>query len=611
MMRWLLRPSLVTALSAAVVVGAFLIIWATGLFPGRGGDLLAPLPVAREDREIVWLYAATNPTAWERFVAGVRRSAERLRAAHPGLEAQIGPDAFPRHTTATPQVALAIPGTGRRLVFRWYKLTSDLKTRDWIEALLHRDPPPLAIIGGSSSDGAIELAAHLQQAGAALPEARRPLLLLTTATADRVQTHPAEVAGRRWPSKGGEDSEETLGIGLGDLYPGRTFRFCFSNRQMAAAVTRFVWTQDDLRPDGDPVYMAQWLDDSYSPDLTEGFWQALRAQVAESAVRDWSWVTGCVGAGGSHLGVGGGIFPVHRAGPEASSFSMAILPTPHPIDSSVGSFAGPNRFESKAARHLIDLLLEYERTAHKPGALATGTHNSQQRPLLVLTGQAQPSRRFLRALEGYGPQAARRFVVATGDAIAFNTIYRDRLPAWPIQDLPFPLVFFCHHNPTDRTAGFRPEAESAAAPANGGVAATGTEDVLLYEDIIDALIQADATSAADAADLGRRMRDTRLGPDGRVGPGREGVPLFDAIGNRRSGTGEHVVCLRPCLRRVERGKGETATEVVLPEATIEVWAWRPLAGPETGGHVWQHVGEPLRVNYDDVPGDGGEVHVGK
>jgi hypothetical protein len=607
MMRWLLRPSLVTALSAAAVVGAFLIILATGLFPG-GGDLLAPLPVSAEEREIVWLYAATNSTPWERFVAGLRRSAERLQTAYPGLEAQIGPDAFPRHTTATPQVALSFPATGRRLVFRWYKLTSDLKARDWIEGLLHRDPPPLAIIGGSSSDAARELAAYLRNASAALPEDRRPLLLLTSATADRVRNHSADPAGRHSLQPGGAGSEEA--VGLCDLYPDRTFRFCFSNRQMAAAVTRFVWSQDDLRPDSDPVYVAQWLDDSYSPDLVEGFWQALCAQVAESAVREWSWVTGCVGAGGSGPGLGGAVFPVHRAGPEASSFSMAILPTPHPIDSSVGAFASPNRFESKAARHLIDLLLEYERM---PRAPATELPKPQKRPLLVLTGQAQPSRRFLRALEGYGPQAARRFVVATGDAIPFNTVYRDRLPAWPIQDLPFPLVFFCHHNPTDRAAGFRPDVETAAAPADGGVAATGTEDVLLYEDIIDALARADATTAADAAELGRRLRDTRLGPDGRVGPGRKGVPLFEADGNRRSGTGEHVVCLRPRLRRVERGKGETATEVVLPEASIEVWAWRRTAAASrfARGHVWQRVGEPLRVNYDDFPADGGDVHAGK
>ncbi len=591
-MRWLLRPSLVAALSAAAVVGAFLIIWASGLFPA-GGAPLGPLPVAAGEREIVWLYAATNPTAWERFVAAVRRSAERLQAAHPGLEAQVHPDeAFPRHTTAVPQVALAFPPGGPRLVFRWYKLTSDLKARDWIDALIRRRPPPLAIIGGSSSDAAREVAIHLRQAATALPEEERPLLLLTSASADRVQIDPGEADGRRIPAPVGEESEEGPGISLNDLYPGRTFRFCFSNRQMAAAVTRFLWTQDDLRPDADPVYMARWEDDSYSRDLVEGFWKALRALVAESAAGQWCWVTGCAGTGSSP-GLAGGIFPRHRAGPKASRFSMSILPTPQVIDSSVGSFAQANHYEAKVARDLIDLLLSYEAAPRPP----------QERPLLVLTGQAQPSRRFLRALEGYAPYPSRRFVVATGDAIAFNTVYRDRKAAWPIQDLPFPLVFFCHHNPIDRAAGFRPDGESGAGPEEGP-AATGTEEVLLYEDIVDALVQAGAAEADGAADLDRRLRGTRLGADGRVGLGPDGVLLFDDGGGRRSGTGEHVVCLRPRVLRVPRRQGEMAAELVLPEATIEVWAWRRLAG----GHSWQRVGEPLRVRYDEFPGDGGGAH---
>src|SRR5436190_1329205 len=83
-------------------------------------------------------------------------------------------------------VLLVLLAEGGRLVFRWYKLTSDWKARDWVEALLKRRPPPLAIIGGSSSDAARELAWQLRRQGAGLPETERPLLLLTTATADRV-----------------------------------------------------------------------------------------------------------------------------------------------------------------------------------------------------------------------------------------------------------------------------------------------------------------------------------------------------------------------------------------------------------------------------------------
>src|SRR5262249_61875524 len=106
---------------------------------------------------------------------------------------------------------------------------------------------------------------------------------LTTATADRVplrntaSSEPAtadHVPGDdQGPAEPGEPGE--AGVGLNRLYPGRTFRFCFTNRQMAAAVTSFLWDRDDLRPDADPVHMVRWADDTYSGDLLEGFWQAL------------------------------------------------------------------------------------------------------------------------------------------------------------------------------------------------------------------------------------------------------------------------------------------------------------------------------------------------
>jgi hypothetical protein len=327
--------------------------------------------------------------------------------------------------------------------------------------------------------------------------------------------------------------------------------------------------------------MVRWEDDSYSRDLIEGFWRALRSQTALEAARLWAWANGGVVLGGPP-GVGG-VFPVHHAGPKASRFAMSIPPTPQVVDSSVGSFSGANPFEAKVARDTIEQLLALEEAGRPP----------QARPLLILTGQTQPSRRFLRSLEGYAPQPARRFVVATGDALAFNTVYRDSQVAWHIQDLPYPLVFFCHRNPIDEAAGFRPGH------------ATGTEDILLYEDIIEALALAAAAPVADAGALAERLRQTRLGADGRLGPGTDGLPLFDAGGNRRSGTGEHVVCLRPRVVRADPA-GRPAVERVMPEAAIEVWAWR---GTAPAGHVWRRVGEPLVVLYDDFPGDGGTAHV--
>jgi len=597
MMKHFFRPSILIALSAAVVVGAVVVVFQGPPVQGRP----APLPVAAGELEIVWLYTATNAASWERFVTAVRRTAERLQDDHPGLEADVNA-AFPQQTTAVPQVALTLPGSGPRFVFRWYKLTSDWKTRDWIEALLKRQPPPLAIIGGSSSDNARELAAHLNQFAEELPEAARPLLLLTTATADRVAPYPRtrETAAAEEatvsPPVGGKSSR---GVRLTRLYPGRTFRFCFTNRQMALAVTDFIWSQADIRPDSDPVYMAKWDDDSYSRDLVDAFWEQLHVVMAQSMANQWAWLSGSAAAGlwPPLYPAGSGIYPVDRLpldpDDSGSRFYLAIPPTPQVIDSSVGAYSTPNRYEAKVARDLLDLLKNQPR--------------QQKRPLMILTGQSQPSRRFLRALLRSVPDLAGRFVVATGDAISFNTVYRDRQIAWNIQDLPFPLVFFCHHNPIDPGAGFRPDEDGDNRTEEGEVnttATTGTEDVLLFGDIVEALIQTgapvDAPVCADAAELAERLAGARLLGD-RIVLGTQGIRLFKKDGQRQSGTGEHVVCLRPAFNDFR--------DLLLPEATIEVWAWRrrDWSRGERGQH-WQRYGEPLTVHYGDMPVSGGERH---
>jgi hypothetical protein len=583
MMRGLLRPSVLLS-AALVAVAALLAAWVSGgLFGPRGKPPPQPLPVGAADREIVWLDPATNSAAWDRFVTGIKHSAKRLAADFPGITAD-SEDAYPRHAFITPQVALALPD-GRRLVFRWYKLTSDWKTADWITALLRRDPPPLAIMGGSSSDAARELALELARLSAELPAPRRPLLLLTQATANRVPADPADSAHR--PQAEG-DAGQLPGVGLCELYPGRTFRFCFSNRQMAATVTRFVWSREELRPDADPVYMVQWVDDSYSTDLLNSFLPALAAQLTESAVRQWGWVTGAA-LGGQPPGFSGGPFPVDRAGYRASAFSLSSTVPSQRVDSSVGLFATPNRFESEQAAQLLDQVVRREGPV-------------QEHPLLILTGQSGPARRFLRAVERYSPQPARRIVVATGDGLSFNTVYRDRQIAWPIQDLPYDLVFFCHRNPVDREAGFRPVGEAAPDAEATAAATTGTEDVLLYQDVIEALAYAQAAADADADVLRPRLSAIRIGTDGRITGSAGGTPFFDAAGERRSGTGEHVVWLHPQIelqaQKEPFGNDREPVMRVQPAATLEVWAWQPAG---SGGVWWQQAGETLSVSYVNSP----------
>jgi hypothetical protein len=584
-MKRLLRPVLLLALSGALVGGAVLAF--------RGGPSLSrpvPLPVAAGTHEIVWLYAATNASNWERFVAATERLEERFAdlAVHTT-------GAFPPQTTAVPEVVLSWPAEQHRLVFRWYKLTSDWKTRDWIAALANRQPPPLAVIGGSTSDAARDLAFRMRAACAALPPASRPLLLLTTATADRVPLEEGVA------DLGPDDPDEPYGIALNRVYPGRTFRFCFTNRQMAGAVTQFLGSQPDLRPDTDPFHMVKWDDDSYSRDLIDGFGRALRHLVAPDAARDWSFATG-LAAGGFPPTFAGGAFPLDRLGKDRPPpFRLAILPPTQLIDSSVGDFLKPNRYEMKVAADLLDQVGQ----------------RRQNRPLLVVTGQSAPTRRFLHALALMAPEQTRRFVVATGDGVSFNSVYRDRQVAWPIQDLPCKLVFFCHHNPVDAGAGFRPESDARGAPAKlGSAAATGTEDVLLYTGIVEALVQAfhdGGVPCANAGALAERMAVLRL-EAGRISSSPQGRLLFSDSGNRLGSVGEHVVCVRPRfmgVRILSDGTRapldpdaeltpDTVIERVLPEATIEVWAW----GPGAGGAAWQRK-DRLTVPYYEGPREGG------
>jgi hypothetical protein len=574
-MKWLFRPSILLAASAALVVGAAVLMF-HGAPPLNRPE---PLPVGADEAEVVWLYGAVNASSWERFVAAVQRTADQMKDGHPGLSCPVTEATFPRQTTAVPELAVTLPassGARSRLVFRWYKLTSERKIRDWVEALMSRQPPPLAIIGGNSSDAARELATQLNRRAARLPAAAPPRLLLTTPPPDRVEP------GAEWRAAQAQAPSIDGPVPLERLYPGRTFRFCFTNRQMASAVTRFIWDRDDLRPDTDPIHLVRWDDDSYSRDLIDGFWEALRRPLTWDTARDWAWVSGCVansGLGGPPpVPLAGGAFPTHRAGLLGTRFQMRILPTPQFIDSSVGSFESPNRFEARAA---ADLVVNLERDPE------------QRRPLLVVSGQSQPSRRFLRALARAAPALAHRFVVATGDALSFNNVYRDRQVFWHIQDLPFKLVFFCHHNPIDEAAGFRPA--SASGPERpdelGRTATTGTEDVLLYGDIVEALVLAaeGGSGPADAAAVGSRLLQVRRA-DGRLTFETHGQPFFDADGNRRSATGEHVVCVRP-LYRGER---------VLPQATIEVSALEP----EGLRRTFRDYGEPLRVQYDDATPEG-------
>ncbi len=486
-------------------------------------------PVPSGDQEIAWIHTATNSTNWERFVEGVRHVEQTLRESKPelGLAADFS-NAFPEQTTVVPEVVLRVHGSPHRLWFRWYKLTADQGNAYWVEKLAHRNPPPLAIIGGGSSDRARDLARELQNIRAEV--SAPPLLLITTATADEVFVP-------------GDGLKSLLAI-----YPDRSFRFCFTNRQMAEAVVSFLWRTPEFghssllagavpyaaggnvwgslalvaagsEPSLARVYALEWADDPYSVDLSHQFRGQLAARNADIGQK-------------------------------------------FRVPYSVGDYHRPNPWEMLRAEEL----------------LAQMRQHPDQRPILVVPAVDRAARRLLRALASSAPRLLREqgAVAVGGDSINFETIHRDRQFAWHIQDIPIPLVFFSHENPVYWPNG------------SGGNAGQATDDMLHNANIVRAVV--DATFA----DHGSRLRPIVTGPDElaqRLRNRDRNRDLFDPSGNRKGGSGEFIIYLRPQL---DEGR-------VTPEANIEVWSWQ--GATETRGRWWRHH-RTLTVRY----GEGDPTH---
>lgn len=514
-MRRLLRPSLLVIVSAILLIATIVILWP--LWGQASTNPTQPLAVPAGDQEVAFLGAATNTApSWERFVAAVRR----VPIDHPefGMHIVADKDAFPEQTTAVAEMAIGMANKPGRLWFRWYKLTGDSRTRDWVDALTRRNPPPLAIIGGNSSDRARDLALELDRQRAR--RADPPLFFITTATADEVSLSDGSKAE------------------LMRLYSGRTFRFCFTDRQIAQGLVDFVWRQPKLRPDVGPVYLIHWQDDPYSDDLFDRFREVMwgadgsggvlgHTPGLRRAAQIWSW-----------LACPPSLEAVNAATPELGPANAAdLISVAIPV--SIGDYNQPNLYDAGAARQIMAMQSRYP---------------DQQRPLLVLPAAPQPARRLLHALRRIDPLVASRFLVVVGDGVDFNTVYRDRNLAWQIQDLPFMLVLFCHRNPVDPIA-FQPDtrANQADVPDTGGRTSTGTQDLLLYRDIVASLARGayrDGRLTASADELRRALHE-RNGGD----------PGFDDHGNLNSGSGEYVVVLQP----VREG------EEIQPRATLQVW----------------------------------------
>jgi hypothetical protein len=115
-----------------------------------------------------------------------------------------------------------------------------------------------------------------------------------------------------------------------------------------------------------------------------------------------------------------------------------------------------------------------------------------------------------------------------------------------------------------------------------GRSSTGTQDLLLYRDIVQTLAASAYLDAALVPDS-EAFRESLNTANPEIRQRR-----FADNGNQLSGTGEFVVCLRP-VREAER---------VLPQARLQVWNWRTNPA---GARDWVRVpiaGQPeLLVPY--------------
>jgi hypothetical protein len=492
---------------------------------------LQPLSVPAGDQEVAWFSTSTSYSTWERFVAGAKRSQREFK----GLIVDDS-RAFPERSTDVPELVLNLVGREGNIHIRWYKLSDAANTRNWVDALAERNPPPLAIIGGDTSDRARDLARAIVQRERW--HGSPPLFFITTATVDELRPE--------------DDPDKPSETPLLEVYPGRTFRFCFSNRQMARAVYDFVYQHPNLRPRGPIDTSVEAI-----PNVLPMFGPSVLNELGSKALLMAPQNGLCFLQG-------------WKDDPYSTDFNAAFAEEPaqhmrhltmrsHTLPYSVGTFDEANWQEQKRALEIL----------HDMPLVRT------TRTLLVLPASARSARRFLRTLTGDSPLIGRRLVVVTGDSISFNTVYRDSEIMWNVRDLPVPLVFFAHQNPVAW--------DDYLPPPNG------TDEVLQADEIVRVLVEGSYAQGSgllrDSDSLAEQLRH------------RTEIPVFDEFGNRHSG-GEFILYFEPKFQTGGR---------VQSTASLTVWR-RSLAGP------WESIRErPLIVPPPDAGSlyhsDRGEVDV--
>lgn len=520
------------ALTAVLLVILGVAIYQTMLWLGYWGNSQESQvrPLADGDQEIAFIEPATSTDDWGRLVTAVQlieKDWPRLNPMLPELRVDLD-GAFPPLTAAVPEITFAFANAPKhKLRLRWYKITGEHSAASWIEKLHARNRPPLAIIGGGTSNRAVDLARALTNAYPD-PDKPSPVFIITTATAEKI-------------------AEDSLLI---KEYPSWSFRFSFTNKRMVEALLKFakatpsLWLDHTAVQERHVMHAVYWQDERYSKDLTDLF--AIEFKKGYP--------------GGEFFDEGG-------------------------IRYAIGDFFHPAPLEQDAVGTFL--------ATRKPIA---------PQSFLVLPTQSIRMRRFLINLYTRSPENARNLVILNGDAISFNSVYRDRDAIWNIFDLPFSLVFFAHRNPIDRAAGFREEDDIGKEPSGALSRPTtsGTHDLLLHRDIFEALLYATAdqgTLIGNSLKVRERLQATawhQPAVDTIDDPPRvcntlihvlkpEPRRFFSKLGDRRKDTGEHIVWIKPHEDRAT--------------LSSKISIWSPAR--DTNGDVWQLVGgRPLDVRYN-------------
>lgn len=564
-LRWLVGSGLMMALAVAL----YLVTRGMGLWEDTIGVQVKP--IHGEDQEIAWIDTATSTDAWAQLTAGLARLEvdwPNLDGAPGHLKVDMGNEssgAFPPLSGDVAEIALYFTEAPRRkLWLRWYKISGDNPVETWVEKLRNRSRPPLAIAGGGSSDGAFRLARALVQTRDAW-QGKPPLLLITTATAEA--DRPLQL--------------ETPGVRLMDLYAGRSFRFCFTNGAIVDAVLGLLY-QNPQRVDSRGVWSEVWVEPAEPPAAAAVAiadpWAALGLLLAsghlEPKLFSVSWQDDSYSR---DLEV---LFRMEckRWHPYAAPVDLGALPY------SVGDVYQPNSAEQTSVNLFLSL------------------NPPPPRSVLVLPAAVQQMRRYLGYLCQQAPHLTRNLVVVNGDAITFNNVLRDRDFAWNVLDLPVPVVFFSHRNPVDVNARLTWRfAWERSEQKDEERSTSGTHDILLYRDIIEAMLYAafeDGKLLGDADRVAERLRQStwRAAPvdadrsewhynrvqNALVQPDSAltGQALFDEHGDRRRGTGEHIVWLQPHFRDDRL--------MALQPCTISIWRYRPEPGRPSWYEIASH-----------------------